>query len=164
MKIFDYDIKKYPFRDLASGLYDKDLSELDSDDTKLDLTLGKDTATPFHKLFYERIDSGWPEFVGVYHSFLREVIHPMIEDDILYYQKYPGIRFSRPEAKAVYKWHSDGDSDHNHPIGEINIWFPITKSFGTNTMWCESIPGLGDWSPGTTLKSKLTLVFVVSLI
>ena len=59
MKIFDYDIKKYPFRDLASGLYDKDLSELDSDDTKLDLTLGKDTATPFHKLFYERIDSGY---------------------------------------------------------------------------------------------------------
>jgi hypothetical protein len=149
MKIVKYDTKKYPFRDLVSSLYEKDLSLLDNDDTKDNLTLGNDTKTQFHRTFYDRLDveGGWPEFEKTYESFLREVIHPMFEDDELIYQKYPGIRFCRPGAKAVYKWHSDGDKDHKHPLGEVNIFLPMTKCFGNNAMWNESIPGMGDWKP-----------------
>ena len=101
----------------------------------------------FHKVFDNRIDAGWPEFMNTYISFLKEVIHPLFEDDCLMYQKFPGIRFCRPGAKAVYKWHSDGDGDHKHPLGEVNIFLPLTKCFNTNAMWYESVPGMGDWKP-----------------
>jgi hypothetical protein len=147
MKIFEYDTTKYDFAGLVESLFDGDLQNLDNQDQKTDLTLGNDTKTAFHKVFYDRIDSGWSEFDDLYISFIREVIHPLFEDDTLVYQKTPGIRFNRPGAKAVYKWHSDGDNDHKHPSGEVNVFLPITKCFDTNAMWVESIPGLGDFHP-----------------
>tara|TARA_R110002110_G_scaffold234140_3_gene450261 strand:+ start:1771 stop:2475 length:705 start_codon:yes stop_codon:yes gene_type:complete len=147
MKILEYSTKKYNFAELVGGLFPVDLSELDNEDQKGSLTLGKDTHTSFHRVFYDRLDSGWPEFVDLYHSFLREVIHPLFEDDVLIFQKYPGIRFNRPGAKAVYKWHSDGDEDHSHPLGEVNVFLPITRCIGNNSMWHETIPGMGDWRP-----------------
>ena len=149
MKILKYDTKKYNFAELVRTLYKSPLNELDNDEEKTNLWIGTDTHTKFHRVFYDRIDApgGWPEFVNTYKEFLREVIHPLFVDDVLIYQKYPNIRFSRPSAKAVYKWHSDGDMDHQHPVGEINICLPLTDSFDTNTIWVESIPGLGDYQP-----------------
>jgi len=147
MKILKYDTAQYNFAELVGGLFPVDLAELDNEDQKGALALGKDTHTSFHRVFYDRLDSGWPEFVNLYHSFLREVIHPLFEDDVLIFQKYPGIRFNRPGAKAVYKWHSDGDEDHKHPLGEVNVFLPITRCFGNNSMWYETIPGMGDWRP-----------------
>ena len=149
MKIIEYDTKKYYFAELVGSLYNIDLSELDSEDQKTNLTLGKDTHTSLHKIYYGKIDAegGWPEFDNLYKAFVREVIFPLFEDDELIYQKTPGIRFNRPGAKAVYRWHSDGDSHHKHPLGELNVFLPLTKSFDTNTVWVESLPGLGDFAP-----------------
>jgi len=92
-------------------------------------------------------EGGWIEFENLYEAFVREVIFPLFEDDTLIYQATPGIRFNRPGAKAVYRWHSDGDSHHKHPLGELNIYLPLTKSFDNNTIWVESLPGLGDFAP-----------------
>jgi len=149
MKIIKYNTEKYDFARLVQKLFHCDLSKLDSEDKKTGLGLGKDTHTPFHKIFYNRIDAedGWPSFENMYLSFIKDVIHPLFEDDTLIFQKCPGIRFCRPGAKAVYKWHSDGDSDHKHPLGEVNIILPITKMFGNNAVWHESIPGMGNWKP-----------------
>ena len=120
MKILEYSTEQYDFRGLVSSLFDCELDDLDNHEDKAGLTLGKDTHTAFHRNFYDAIDAGWPEFMGTYHSFLSDVVHPLFEDDTLIFQKYPGIRFNRPGAKAVYKWHSDGDKDHKHPLGEVN--------------------------------------------
>jgi len=147
MKIVNYDSKRYNFLELVSELYDVDLNNLDSADKKHGLALGQDTHTPFHKVFYNRLDRKWPEFEKLYQSFVREIVFPMFEDDVLLYQTLPSIRFQRPNAKAVYLWHCDGDEDHKHPPGEINIFLPLTKCEESNTMWVESIPGLGDFQP-----------------
>jgi len=147
MKIVNYDTKKYNFQKLISDLYACPLEDLDSLDKKEKLALGKDTHTPFHKTFFQRISRCWPEFENLYKSFIEEVIFPLFEDDTLVYQSLPNIRFHRPNAKAVYIWHSDGDADHRHPVGEINIFLPLTSCDVTNTMWVESIPGLGDFEP-----------------
>jgi hypothetical protein len=149
MKIIKYDTEKYNFREVVQSVYGCDLDSLDSEDAKLNLTLGNDTKTELHKKFYEKVDSGWDEFQNLYLSFVKDVIHPMFEDDTLIYQTLPGIRFCRPGAKAVYKWHSDGDPDHKHPLGEVNIILPLTKCFDTNSIWVESIPGMGDFEPLT---------------
>ena len=147
MKILKFNKDKYRFQELVQSIFDCDLDNLDNHEQKTNLTLGTDTKTEFHKVFYKRIDAGWPEFMNTYLSFLKDVIHPLFEDDGLVYQKYPGIRFCRPGGKSVYKWHSDGARAHKHPLGEINIFLPLTKCFGTNAMWHESMPGLGDWNP-----------------
>ena len=76
MKIIKYDIEKYNFSSMVQSLFDCDLSELDSQEEKTNLTLGTDTKTEFHKVFYKRIDAGWPEFMHTYLSFLKpSVIH-----------------------------------------------------------------------------------------
>jgi hypothetical protein len=149
MKIIKYDTTKYNFSELVSDLYDFPLEDLDSEDKKDDLRLGEDTHTLFHRAFYRRIDQkgGWPEFINLYKSFLRDIIFPLFEDDTLIYQKYPNIRFHRPSAKAVYLWHCDGDKNHRHPCGEVNIFLPLTKCYDSNAMWVESIPGMGDFKP-----------------
>ena len=150
-QIIKYDTNKYNFSKLVKQLYDYNLEELDSDDQKINLELGKDTHTPFHKIYYNKLDapSGWTEFTNLYKKFIRDIILPLFSDDTLIYQKTPGIRFSRPGAKAVYRWHCDGDADHKHPPGEINIILPLTKCYGNNSIWVESIPGLGDYKPLT---------------
>ena len=151
MKVLKYDTDKYNFAKFVGDLYNVPLAELDSKDKKTNLPLGKDTHTPFHKVYYERLDSegGWPEFEELYRTFVREVVFPLFneETDTLIYQRIPGIRFNRPGAKAVYLWHGDGDKNHKHPLGEINIYLPLTDSHDTNTIWVESIPGLGDFHP-----------------
>ena len=83
MKILEYDTDKYNFAELIGGLFDINLSDLDSKDQKTNLTLGMDTHTSFHKVFYDRLDGegGWPEFDNLYLSFVKEVIHPLFEDD-----------------------------------------------------------------------------------
>jgi len=149
MKILEYDTEKYYFAKLIGGLFDIDLVDLDNEEQKTNLTLGKDTHTSFHKKFYTKLDAdgGWPEFENLYKAFVREIIFPLFEDDTLMYQATPGIRFNRPGAKAVYRWHSDGDSHHKHPLGELNIYLPLTTSYDNNTIWVESLPGLGDFAP-----------------
>ena len=151
MKIIEYDTERYCFSSLITDLYGVPLEVLDSEDKKTNLSLGKDTHTSLHKVFYERLDSkeGWPEFEDLYRLFVSEALFPLFSEEAtsLVYQSVPGIRFNRPGAKAVYSWHSDGDKNHKHPLGEINIYLPLTDSYDTNTIWVESIPGLGDFHP-----------------
>lgn len=162
MKILNYDTTRYYFADLVGSLYDVDLVDLDNEDQKTNLTLGKDTHTAFHKSYYAKIDAdgGWPEFDNLYKAFVREVIFPMFEDDTLMYQAIPGIRFNRPGAKAVYRWHSDGDDHHKHPLGELNIYLPLTKSYDNSTIWVESLPGLGDFAPVNLECGQLMLGYL----
>ena len=93
MKILKFNKDKYRFQELVQSIFDCDLDNLDNHEQKTNLTLGTDTKTAFHKVFYHRVDEGWPEFMDTYLSFLKDVIHPLFEDDVLIYQKYPGIRF-----------------------------------------------------------------------
>ena len=35
---------------------------------------------------------------------------------------------------------TNSDQLHKHPDGEINFYLPLTKAYGTNTIWAESEP------------------------
>ena len=80
-------------------------------------------------------------------KFIKEVLKPLFtEETELIYQKLPSFRVNQPGGKAIYVPHCDGDKLHKHPAGEINVFMPLTKSFGNNSMYVESIPGLGDYN------------------
>ena len=155
MKIIKFDKQKYPFDKMVSNLYDYPLNEL-NDNVNLDSldnnkvfgsdNIGKDSDSIWHKVFYDKLREGWPEFINLYQSFIKEVLGPLfIEEEKLIFQKTPSFRLCQPNQKAIYIPHCDGDENHKHPRGEINIFMPLTKAFGNNSMDVESIPGLGDY-------------------
>ena len=148
MKIVEFNKNKYPFDKIVGELYEYNLNELNDNLDHKKGTLGKDTDSIWHTVFYNKLRKGWPEFIKTYESFIQEVISPLfVEEKTLIYQKTPSLRVNQPGGKAIYVAHCDGDNLHKHPPGEINVYLPLTKSFKNNSIWVESLPGLGDYAP-----------------
>lgn len=60
-------------------------------------------------------------------------------------KKTPTFRVHLPDNLAVGAFHCD--SEFNHPLGEENYIIPLTRMYGTNTVWCESEVGAFDFHP-----------------
>lgn len=145
---FTYDVSKYGFGKMMQNLLEcEDLSLLHE-------TLEKqydffdspliDSRTVFHKAVYDKLRSGWPEFLAAYRDFITHEIFPTIQTDQgLIYQKWPTFRFHLPNNVAVGGWHSD--QSYNHPPGEINFILPLTPMFESNATIAESEPGKKDF-------------------
>lgn len=78
-------------------------------------------------------------FKNEYKKFLKKVVKPIIKEPF-YYQKTPTIRFIFPKEKT-FNWKPSIHTDImlGHPIEEINIWVPITKANGSNSMGLASL-------------------------
>lgn len=146
MKILKYDTEEYPFVKLIHQLFDCwNLDELDKKwetEHKFFNKPSKDSDTLYHKVFYDKMRSGWKDFLYTYNSFMRAFIQAEIQEPIIY-QKWPTFRVHLPNNLAVGAWHTD--SEFNHPDGEINFLLPITRMFESNTIITESEPGLKDF-------------------
>lgn len=149
MKIYNYNLNEYNFVGLFQELFNiKDLQSLhETQSNKYDLFVapGTDSDTVYHKAFYDRMRSGWPEFLNTYHRLIKEVVAPSFtEDSELIFQKWPSFRVHLPKNVAVGGWHSD--SEYNHPRGEMNFITPITPMYESNTIIVESAPGKRDFT------------------
>lgn len=86
-------------------------------------------------------------FSAAYQTFLRKVVLPHVGDR-------RGILFQR---RPTFRCHVAGggeptgvphrDADNGHPSAEINFWCPLTRCDGSNSLFVESAPGLGDFAP-----------------
>lgn len=140
-----YDIDNYNLSEIVTHLFGFDLSEShDYAKQKYNVftEIGKDTNTEFHKQFYEKLDSGWEEFVTTYEKFIQDVILPYLNLDEALVQMYPSFRVQLPDNVAITKKHFDSDEKHNHPKGEINFVYAITDMFDSNTISVETMPRL----------------------
>ena len=151
---YTYDTDKYKFRELVSELYQvdelenihKNKSSWVKDEYK-DLNVHNENTTDFHNRFYKRLNDNWTDLYNAYDDFIHNEIVPIM-DEKFHYQYLPSFRVQLPfDNQAVHTWHSDSDQLHKHPSGEINIWLPLTKCYGTNTMWIESEPFKLDFKP-----------------
>jgi|TARA_R100000152_G_C6774827_1_gene202838 hypothetical protein len=105
-----------------------------------------DQSTIWHKCFYKNIreDSSFDE---VYVDFLNDVIKPRFNEQIVY-QKIPTFRVHLPGNIAVGEFHKDKhyrDEEWANKVQEINYFLPLTKAYGTNTIWAETEEDLGDY-------------------
>ena len=156
-EIIDFDTDSYDFArcvrtifrtdDLASihTMYKNDARIIDGK-----ITFKKENVSRFHGMFYDKLNSGWPELTCMYRKFIKDIIYPRhkSKNGRLIYQKYPTVRFHLPGNKAVGTVHHDGDELHGHPPGELNYWMPLTDiEDETSTIWRESEPGKGDYRP-----------------
>jgi ectoine hydroxylase-related dioxygenase (phytanoyl-CoA dioxygenase family) len=149
IKNYQYDIEKYNFVGLFEGLFvvEDGLSQLHTTlDKQYDFfdSPGKDSDTVFHRVFYDKMRSSWPEFLNLYKKFIKEVIAPIVgAEDKIIYQTWPSFRVHLPDNVAVGGWHCDGD--YNHPKGEMNFILALTPMFESNTTIAESEPGKKDF-------------------
>lgn len=151
MRKFSYDITKYNFKKIIEEHFGvDDLSSVHLGRPELlpreKLDFFNETRTKFHKAFYSKLNSGWPELVSSYEKFIKDEISPLFEGRVVY-QTFPSIRFHLPEDQAIHYWHYDSDKDHMHPDWEINFQLALTDMHDTQATWVESVPGLKDFRP-----------------
>ena len=143
---FTYNQDQYPFVELIWRLFG--YWNLDRLHTKWETEYNlfdkpsEDSDTVYHKIFYDKMRSGWTDFINVYKYFVNNFVQEKIGQPIIY-QKWPTFRVHLPNNLAVGGWHTD--SEFNHPEGEINFVIPITRMFESNTFITESEPGLRDF-------------------
>lgn len=160
-----YDLKKYNFYKILSDKFAvKKLEKLHLELLESDIledgiaSLGKDTHSIFHEIFYQNMKSDWTEFHQTWKNFIYEVIKPLFPNEKkLICQAYPSFRIQYPNSKAIPCQHYDSDENHKHPYGEINITIPITDMRDTNAVWKESLPGFCDYSPMNLKKGQIAL-------
>ena len=153
-KKYRYDTKKYPFREMVCDLFSvKNLEQIHQskphwvrDDYKK-MYIDTENTTDFHNAFYEKLNDNWIELYETYDKFVHEEIWKSVGEKF-HYQYLPSFRVQLPDKnQAVHTWHFDSDPLHKHPIGEINVWLPLTECFGNNSMWIESEPFKLDFKP-----------------
>ena len=152
MNKLNFNKEKYNFVKIVENLFNKKLNELHIDaKNNYDLLghdmLGKDSHTEYHKKFYNKLNSGWPELVNLYNNFVNDIILPYLGLSEALYQTYPTFRVQLPNNVAVVIEHYDSDSNHNHPVGEINFILALTDMYDTNTVWVEKKSRFKDFIP-----------------
>lgn len=141
MRKIKYDTEKYPFREAFSkALETTELEDLHELKYYEKFNVYNDQDTVFHAKFYENYEK---EVKPLYEKFVDEVIKPYFDFEPLVYQKVPTFRAHLVGNVAVGEWHKD--RDYNHGVNEINCWLPVTRAYGTNTIWLESEEDKGDF-------------------
>ena len=155
----NYDFKEYNFYEFFFDLlkvYTKDLNILHENLPKSLIpnevvSVANDQNLSVYKILYQ-IDEGYDlnlkkknsGFLNVFDKFVSYISKNIFKEELIY-QSRPTLRVNFPGNKAVGDWHRD--REYNHPLEEINIWVPITKSINTNAIWIESEFDKNDYSP-----------------
>ena len=84
-------------------------------------------------------------FARALSAFVRNEVCPALGVSRVAYQRRPTMRVHLSGAKAMGKPHADGLEPYNHQPGEVNVWVPLTKVWGSNSLTSETAPGLGDF-------------------
>jgi len=139
MNKFSYDKEKYNFRKIVEKILEvKSLNaiHLESNFPNYDLfPREEDQSTIYHKRFYHS-NKG---FLKIYDLFVKDYIRPRFNEPIIY-QKIPTFRLHFPNNVAVGEWHKDKkyrDSAWAEKVRELNYYLPLTRAFGSNTIWVE---------------------------
>ena len=60
-------------------------------------------------------------------------------------QRFPNFRFQFPNNISVFEFHRD--SDYEHPLGEINCFYALTKCENSSALHVEKNLGFEDYVP-----------------
>ena len=149
---FKYDTKEHAFREvICNWLGEYDLSKLHYIKQYEHFDREHDQSTIWHKKFYEMIRSDI-SFDDIYVKFLEDVVKPRFGEEIIY-QKIPTLRIHLPGNVSVGEFHKDKyyrDIEWAEKVKEINYYVPLTKAYGTNTIWAETEEDKGDFHPFDT--------------
>lgn len=142
MKIHNYNVKSFPFKDKISEMLGSNkLEKLHEIKNYEIFSREKDQSSDWHKKYY----NNFKDFNDLYIKFLKEVIKPLFNGEKIVYQKIPTFRVQLVGNLGVGQFHRD--RDYNHGVDEINFWLPFVDVYGNNSIWVESEEGKNDLHP-----------------
>lgn len=140
--IYTYDTFRYNFKDIICDALNVSNLETLHENSNYDVLVREtDQSTKWHERFYKNN----LEFSNLYLKFVKEIIKPIFDNELLVYQTIPTFRVHLVGNVAVGEFHRD--RDYGHSINETNFWIPFTNAFSTNTIWIESQEGKEDVTP-----------------
>ena len=161
---YTYDISKYQFNELLAKMMDWDKDNLSNIHTKIkdseNWNIFKQVEavkTPFHKMYYE--SPYYNTWRDLYYKFIKDEIFPLfpIEVNEFVVQKDPSVRFCIPNNSSIGIRDGEDfnpnlvglhcDTEFGHPPGELNFILPFTDMFDENSVFYESEPNKGDFTP-----------------
>ena len=153
MDKINYDVTTYQFLNIVESWFLNDdilptggISNLHIKRTYDLFERENDQSTIWHKCFYRQIRKD-SSFNNIYIKFLTEVIKPRFNEKIVY-QKIPTFRVHLPGNLAVGEFHKDKhyrNKEWANKVQELNYFVPLTKAYGTNTIWAETEEDRGDF-------------------
>lgn len=75
---------------------------------------------------------------------IHEIVAPMV-GGIRSHQPLAMMRVNFHGSRAILRFHRD--EEYGQKYNMINIWLPVTRAAGSNSMYVESMPRLADYRP-----------------
>jgi len=158
MEIYKFDTKKYHFRNIIQDYFGT-LELEDIYDPELKLESAEECLnTKYHNLYEHKVHTD-PRLIITYKKFIKEYVSKIFNFEILF-ERRPLIRIHQKNNISTFDYHID--STYLTPDGvydifkhEINFWMPLTKAYGTNSLWVESCQNKGDYSPINSCYGEL---------
>lgn len=142
MKIYNYNTKSFPFKEIISNILETDKLEKIHEIKNYEIfSREKDQSSDWHKKYYNNFN----KFNELYVKFIKEVVKPIFNNEEIVYQKIPTFRVQLVGNLGVGQFHRD--RDYNHGVDEINFWLPFVNVYGNNSIWVESEEGKNDFHP-----------------
>ena len=142
MKIYNYNTKSFPFKEIISNILETDKLEKIHEIKNYEIfSREKDQSSDWHKKYYNNFN----KFNELYVKFIKEVVKPILNNEEIVYQKIPTFRVQLVGNLGVGQFHRD--RDYNHGVDEINFWLPFVNVYGNNSIWVESEEGKNDFHP-----------------
>lgn len=140
LAIIKYDTKEYDFRAWASSVLG--FEPLENIHERADLKAYADVVAQINACRNE-LTGGFGHCKPTYMDFIQSVIAPFY-GGVNSYQIPPSFRFHF-SGKGSSAFHRDRDYGVNP--AHLNVWIPLTRVWGSNSIWIESEEGMADFSP-----------------
>jgi hypothetical protein len=140
LAIIEYDIRKYDFRAWASSVLG--VEPLENIHERADLKIYSNVVAQINACRRE-LNKGFSHCKPVYVDFIQSIIAPLY-NGVNSYQIPPSFRFhfSGKGSSAFQR-----DRDYRFNPTYLNVWIPLTRVWGSNSIWIESEGGAADFSP-----------------
>jgi hypothetical protein len=148
--VFGYDTTRWDLRTFVSDYFGTDDLE------RLHLDPGwnphhPDLVLPSHVVTRNSWDAGKALRAAVVERaapVLKSLVFDFIADfvgEIRSCQEVAMMRVNFHGSRAILRFHKDQEYGQNP--NTINVWVPVTRVYGSNSMYVESYPGLSDFTP-----------------
>ena len=162
-----YDPVVYPFRKIVQDMFQFPIS-LEAihqfAETNPQLTFESDTKSIWQRTFYN--SPLYSTFRDAYYAFVtNEIFKQFPDESSLVVQMDPCFRVCAPDNTALGLRTGDSeeqiglhcDAEYNHPAEEVNFLVGITDLWESNSVYIESEPHKGDFTPMSLRFSEYAL-------
>lgn len=140
--VIEFDTKKYDFRGWASSVLGVSELEKIHERSGMEKFTYKDVVKQI-ELCRRELAENFVLCEVLYIDFVESVLAPLY-DGVEAYQKPPSFRlhYSRRGSSSFHR-----DRDYGVKNGRLNLWVPLTRVWGENSIWIESEEGKEDFAP-----------------